>query len=146
MSTQTVQLNNGQQANIKTDISKTFLWNNRFEAAQYTNGGGAPVTLAEGTLLGRISGTGKVLPLASAAVDGSALPVGLLNEDKTIAAGATIDLYMCVQGDVASEKIIFQGADTIDTVVSGRRLRDHLQAQGIRPVAAADELTAYDNE
>jgi hypothetical protein len=148
MSFQSTPLNTGNQAIIKTDISKIFLWNNRFEAAQYTNGGGAPVTLAEGTLLGRISATGKVIPLASAAADGSQFPVGILNEEKIVAPGATIDLFMCVSGDVDSSKVVLAGADTLDTVISGRRIRDRIGSDtvGIKLVAPADELTAYDNE
>jgi hypothetical protein len=147
MATQTVSLNSGNQAIIKTDVSKIFLWNNRFESADYTNGGGAPVTLPAGTLLGRINASGKVTPLTSAAVDGSQFPCGVLNEDWTVAAGATQKVSFCVAGDVAEEKVILQGTDTLSTVVSGRTIRDRIAGDtlGIKLVAGT-ELTKYDNE
>lgn len=148
MSSQTVSLNTGNQAIIKTETAKIFLWDNRFEDADYTNGGGAPVTLLAGTVMGRISASGKIVPLTSAAVDGSQLPVGILNDDWTVAAGATQKMSICVSGDVAEEKILLQGGDTLETVVSSRRLRDRIAGDtvGIKIVKAADELSGYDNE
>lgn len=147
MSNQTVSLNTGNQAIIKTDTAKIFLWNNRYESADYTNGGGAPVVLPKGTVMGRINATGKVAPLTSAAVDGSQFPCGILNEDWTVAAGATQNVSFCVAGDVAEEKVILQGADTLATVVTGRTLRDRIASDtvGIKLVAGT-ELTGYDNE
>jgi len=145
MSTQTVSLNTGNQAIIKTETAKMFVWNNRYEDADYTNGTGDTVVLAKGTLLGRIHATGKVVPLTSAAVDGSQFPLGVLNEDWSVEDGATQKVSFCVDGDVVEDKIVLQGADTLDTVVSSRRLRDHLKAQGIKLVKAT-EHTAYDNE
>ena len=68
MSTQTEALNNGQQAIINTDTSKIFLWDNRYESATYNNGGYTDVTLQAGTVMGRITSTGRVVPLQSEAV------------------------------------------------------------------------------
>jgi hypothetical protein len=145
MSSQSVVLNTGQQAIINTERSKIFIWNNRYDSADYTNGGGSPVTLAAGTLLGRISATGKVIPLASAAADGSQFPLGILADDYTVAAGATVKVYYGMAGDVAEEKVILAGSDTLETVVSGQRMRDRITSYtGIKLVKSTD-LTNYDN-
>lgn len=145
MSSQSIVLNNGQQAIINTDRSKIFVWNNRYDKADYTNGGGSPVTLLAGTLMGRISASGKVIPLASAAADGSQFPIGILNEDHVVAAGATASVFYCVAGDVAEEKVILAGADTLETVVSGQRMRDRITSYTGIKLVRATEMTAYDN-
>ena len=147
MSSQSVSLNNGSQAIIKTDVSKIFLLNNRYKTSQYTNGGGAPVTIPEGKLLGQINASGKVAPLASAASDGSQFPVGICAQERIVAAGATVDVTYCVAGDVAEDKVVLDGSDTLATVVTGRTLRQRIASDtvGINLVTAY-EMTGYDNE
>lgn len=147
MSTQTVVLNNGQQAIINTDVSKIFVWNNRYDQSNYTNDTYDDVTLTAGTLLGKISATGEVIPLASAAADGSQFPIGVLAETRTVEAGATVALTYCVAGDVVESKVILDGSDTMSTVISGRSIRDRIGADtvGIKLVGGT-EMTAYDNQ
>jgi hypothetical protein len=146
MSSQTIALNTGQQLTVNTDIGKIFVWENRYSDAAYTNGGGAPVTLTEGTLLGRIAATGKIVPLTSAANDGSQFPVGILNQTVIVAAGETRQLSFCVSGDVVENKVLLQGADTLDTVVAGKTIRDRIGSDtvGVKLVTST-ELTGYDN-
>jgi len=146
MSSQTVALNNGTQAIIHRDTSKVFLWNRRSMPGQIQNSDlYDPVTIPEGTVMGRISATGLLTPLASAAVDGSQYPVGILIGDRTIEEGTTQDVFVCDDGDVAEEKVILQGADTLDTVVDGRRLRDQLKVIGVKLIAATEMLNT-DNQ
>lgn len=150
MSELTEQLNNGQQANFKRDTAKIFLWNNRYQKEEYTNGTGAEVTLKAGTLMGRVHASGEIVPLTSTPAvgsEGSQFPVGILNQDVTVANGVTVDVYICVAGDVAEEKVILSGTDTLETVIADRRLRDRIAADthGIKLVVS-DELTAFDNE
>lgn len=148
MSTQTVALNSGNQAIINTNTAKVFLWNRRSEKGQITNGTGATVNFPEGTVLGRISATGKLAVFASAAVDGTQHPIGVLIGDYAIVAADTQDVFMCVAGDVVAEKLIFQGADTLDTVISGQRVRDIIQGKsvGIKLIFGSAELTGVDNQ
>lgn len=146
MSKNEVVLNTQSQLYVNTDLSKIFIWDNRYDTFQYTNGGGDPITLDAGTLMGKISANGKVTPLTSAANDGSQFPIGILARTVTVAAGATVNVPLCVAGDVAQEKVIFQGNDGFATVVSGRQLRDRIGSDtvGIKLVIST-ELTAYDN-
>lgn len=145
MSTQTVAFNNGQQAIINTDTTKVFLWNRRSQAVNIINGGGAPVAYAEGTVMGRVSASGNVIPCVAGASDGSQFPVGVLIDGLTVAAGATVPCFICDDGDVESSMLVFNGAETLATVVSGRQFRDWLKLAGIKLVTAT-ELTGYDNQ
>jgi hypothetical protein len=145
---QTVALNNGAQAIIHTDLSKIFIRDNRYDSFQYTNSDEYdPVTLSAGTLMGRIHASGKVVPLESGASDGSQFPIGILKETVTVEEGDTRDIMLCVAGDVAEDKIIFQGSDTLNTVVSSRRLRDRIGSDtvGIKLVSVT-EMTSEDND
>jgi len=148
MSDQTVKLNTGQQAIIDTDVSKIFVWDNRFDTFPFNNDGYDDVTLKAGTVMGRISATGKIKPLRSDNADGSELPIGILNQGRIFTAGETVDIAICVAGDVVSDKLVFEkSGDTLDTVVDGKRLRDRIGSDtvGIKLVGGT-ELTKTDND
>lgn len=144
---QNIVLNTGNQAIVTTDLSKIFVWNNRYEDYDYTNpDGDYETTILAGTVMGRISATGKVIPLESGASDGSQLPIGILAKDYTVDAGADQTMSLCVAGDVAREKVLLQGSDTLATEVSSRRIDDRIGADtvGIKLVSGT-EMTDYDN-
>ena len=147
MSSNTIALNNGQQAIVNFDTSKIFVWGNRYEKASYNNSTYDTVELAAGTLMGRIATTQKIVPLASGASDGSQHVVGILAQDASVEEGDTVDLYICVAGDVVESKVVLDGSDTMSTVISGRSIRDKIagDAVGLKLVGG-DELTAYDNQ
>lgn len=148
MSSNNVTLNTGQQAIINTDTSKIFVWDNRFEKGTYANDTYDDVTLAAGTVMGRISATGNIVPLESDASDNSQFPIGVLNQTRLVEAGAEVEVAYCVAGDVVSSKLVFvKEGDDLDTVVSGRQLRDRIGADtvGIKLVGG-NELTDYDNQ
>ena len=96
----TINLATGQQLTVTTDLSKIFIWNNTYNTGSYTNGTGAEITIPAGRLLGRIAATGKLALHDSAAVDGSAIPVGVLADDYIVAIAATVDLAYCDSGEV----------------------------------------------
>lgn len=147
MSTVSQVLNNGQQAITNYDLSKIFIGGNRYDKANYTNSGYDPVTLSAGTLMGRVSANQKIVPHVSTASDGSQYPVGILASEVTVDDGDTVELYFCTAGDVAEGKVILGGSDTLDTVISGRSIRDRIAADtvGIKLVAGT-EMTAIDNQ
>lgn len=147
MSDNNTVLNNGQQAITNYDVSKIFIWENRFDKANYTNSTYDAVTLSAGTLMGRVATTREIVPCVSTAVDGSQYPVGVLAQDATVEEGDTVELAFCVAGDVAEEKVILSGSDTMNTVISGRIIRDRIAADtvGVKLVAGT-ELTGYDNQ
>lgn len=136
------------QLTTNYDTSKTFIGDNRYENGTYTNPDGVEVTLAKGTVMGRVAATNKLLPLESGASDGSQFPVGVLADDYTVDAYDDATVSICVGGDVAAEKIVFaNGTDTTATVVSSRTLGDRIAGDtlGIKLVSGT-ELTGYDNQ
>jgi hypothetical protein len=68
--------------------------------------------------MGRITIGQKVLPYVSTATDGSQQPVGVAMDDYTVANGVTITMTICDGGEVAEEKIILAGAETLSTVIT----------------------------
>lgn len=143
----TVQLNQGNFAIIDYDLREIFVRDNLFEEGEFLNDTGALASFAAGTLLGRLSGTGQLVVLESAAADGSQFPVGVLAEPITdLADAGTQVVSMCINGDVAEDFLVLQGGDTLDTVIADRQIRDRIKADtlGVRLVAG-DELTDFDN-
>jgi hypothetical protein len=127
--------------------AKIFIWDNKYFTGSYTNDTYDPITLTAGTLLGRVSATQKLIPLASGASDGSQFPVGVLAETITIADGDTSNLSVCNFGSVVEQLVILDGSDTMNTVISGKSIRDRIASDtmGIKLVSQ-DQLTGYDNQ
>lgn len=147
MSDVTNRLNNGQQATTDYDLSKIFLWMNRYENDSYVqNSGYSTLTLKAGTVMGRVAATQGLAPSISGYTDGSQQPIGILAQDLTVLAGQTAtDVALCIAGDVNAAKVIFLGGDTFATIINGKSMRDHLVANSqiiLRPVT---EMTDYDN-
>jgi hypothetical protein len=137
----------GNQAIIHTDVSKIFLRDNRYQKGNETgNAGYDPLELVAGTVMGRVAATGKLVPCASSATDGSQYPVGILAHDVEIDIGETKEVTIVDMGDVAEDKVDFYyNGDTLDTQLSSRRMRDWLQAQGIKLITLT-EMTDEDND
>ncbi len=147
MSTGTTTQNTGNTLWTDIDTAKIFLWNNQYDVATYTNTTGGDLTLTIGTVLGKITASGKLLPLVAAAVDGSEIPVGVLAETVTVLDTESAELNYCISGNVAAELLIFNAAEGLNTVVDGRTLGDRLKADtlGINAIDGT-ELTGFDNQ
>lgn len=127
------------------DFSKMFLFDNRYRLINIA-ASGADVVLVQGELIGTIAATGKGTPMASAAADGSAFPTGIVTEDITIADGTDEDVLICIGGHVDESKLVFDGTDDLDTVVSLRTYRDRIAADTLGIfLVTADELSGVDN-
>ncbi len=148
MSSINTRVNTGRQITTDFDLSKIFIWANRYETDNYVNNSNYnPITLLAGTLMGRVASTGVIVPCLASAVDGSQLPVGILAEDVVgLAGGATTLAALCIAGDVAEDKVIFYYGDSLETVVSGRRYKDRIQADTVGIILRKrTEMTDYDN-
>jgi len=130
------------------NISKIFVKDNQFETATYTNPTSGEVTLAKGTVMGRIASTNKIIPLESTASNGSQFPIGILADDYVVDYTESATLTFCKSGDVVASKIIFaNGTDTVTTVVSSRTLGDRIQGDSLGiNLVGGDQLTGYDNQ
>jgi hypothetical protein len=129
------------------DTTKTFVWNPRTTTGTYENSTYDDVTLLQGTLMGRIASTGMLVPLTSGASNGSQFPVGILLADTVIEGSSEKQITIAVSGDVDESKIVLQGSDTLNTVISGRTIRDRIGGDtvGIKLVGG-DQLTGFDNQ
>lgn len=141
------------------DYAKLFLGNNRWIQADYTNGSGSDVTIANGTLMGRIFATGKVTKHVSSATNGSQIPLGFVSTGETsmvVADGVTVTLNICVSGQINVAGITLGGSDTVATVIlfnssvpaatttQAGRIDDLLVKQGFELMTIAQN-SLYDN-
>jgi hypothetical protein len=138
LSTQNFQITN-------FDTTKIFLFGTESETGTMDNSTYDDAN--PGTAVARIAATGKIVPLNSAASDGSQFPVGILM-NSCVAGASNVDVTFCIAGDVDGDSVAFLHAgDTLNTVVSSRQLRDRIASdtQGIRLVFP-DELSGFDNQ
>lgn len=126
--------------------SKLFIANNIFESGTFLNAGGAEATFKMGLVLGRVAASNRLVPMTSAAADGSQFPVGILAQDVTVGAGATATVTIAVEGEVNANLVTLTGADTLATVVSDRTIGDRIKADTAGIVLrSVDDSTFYDN-
>ena len=147
MSTATEISKTGNFLHTDYDVSKIFVFSNRYESGTLLNASGGIKTFLPGTLMGRITASLKLVPVVAAAVDGSQFPVGILKTqltDLAIAGESTVNI--CISGDVVESKVILDGAETMDTIIDARPIRDRIAADtmGIKLVDSF-ELTGVDN-
>ncbi|KKQ06409.1 MAG: hypothetical protein US15_C0012G0007 [Candidatus Moranbacteria bacterium GW2011_GWF1_36_4] len=160
MSTGTVVNSTSNQLHVDYDVSKVFVFGNRYNKGLYDEpSSGAEYTLLQGTILGRIAATGKLKICSVASTDGSQFPIGVVKESVTMASGATsVSVSYCIKGDVVEEKLLFAGSETLNSIVTvedgstpagdttyTKRLRDLIQSIGIVLVAST-EMTLFDNQ
>ena len=147
MSTVTTPLNNSNSQFNNYDITNIFVLSNRYDSANFTNDTYESITLTMGSVVGRVNSTDEIALLTSGASDGSQFPIGILAETITVLAGVTASLSFCVDGDVATSQLLFQGSDVLTTVIDGKTLRDRIGSDtvGVNLVGGT-ELTAFDNQ
>lgn len=133
MSTFITQAQNGSYLYVDYDLSKLFLWDNRYESGEINNSTYSDVTYNPGTVLGRVSATGYLVPFDSTASDGSQYVIGILNDGIIVKASSKSYVAYCVSGDIASDQLIFNGSDTLATVISSRN-------RIVKDVIAADSV------
>lgn len=148
MSSVNLRLNTGQQITTDYDLSKIFIWDNRYESDSYVNNSNySPITILAGTVMGRVATTGAVVPCLASAVDGSQFPIGILAQDIIgLVGGGNAACTLCIAGDVAADKVIFYYGDTLETVVNGRRFKDRIQSDSSGIILRTrTEMTDFDN-
>ena len=151
MSSITTQTQTRNQLITTSDVSKLALGSNDFVEGTYTDSGSGS-TISEGTVMGKVAATGKLVLLDPTASDGSQTPVGIvylgLNSSITVAASADQTLTLINKGRVAENKLVFDTGVTIEDLITAdvmdRSVRDYLNAMGII-LEGGTELTEYDN-
>lgn len=141
MSTITQSNNTRNQLFSAYDFSKIFLFDNKYRKVSIA-ASGADVTITAGELIGIVSTVYQPYDSTTSNIR----LVGIAAETITISDGDSADVLICISGKVAEDKLVFNGTDTIDTVVDYKTLREHIESDtlGIE-LASTDELTAADN-
>ena len=148
MPTGTLRGDTRNQVTVDYEYEVTFLYENRYLNNQAVlNNTGATITLVNGTVLGRIAATNKLVPLNPAGVDGSEFPVGIYKGgDLELAAAAEDVCTICIAGSVNENKLDFIVTATLDTVIKLKTVRDRIAADTAGIVLVlSDELSNYDN-
>jgi len=150
MSTVTKVIDTSNLQGNDYDVSKVFLRNIISQEETLNNATGGALDFAPGTLLGRVTASGKLIPLASAANDGSQYAVGVLMTNVVqLAAAGDATVQVCIGGEIAEDKLVLAGADTLTTTVtnnSARTIKDVIagNTKGIQ-LRSAQDLTGFDN-
>lgn len=136
------------QAAFDRQLDNLLIFNNSFLKGDYANISGAEETVAIGQVMGRVAATQKLVVCKSAAVDGSQYPVAVnVVALEAIAIAGTVDnIAPCNGGKINENALVFDGADTLATLVDGKSMRDHLIAntKGLELVNVL-ENTDFDN-
>lgn len=127
-------------ANITTtniDLSEVCV-DEPFTADETFTAGGAQ-TYAAGTLLGRITASGKMLACDDAAVDGSEVAVAVLQYEVVAAGAGDITIRPVLKGTVRQDLLSYDNADPIVAATL-----DQLRTMGIIAINP-EQLGQYNN-
>lgn len=153
MNSVTIRDNTGNQASYDYLFSRLLLGKYTTRRIDYANISGALESVAIGTVMGRVDATGKLVPCVSTATDGSQEPVAIILDVLTdVAIAGTVDnVLVCDGGDVNIAGLTFDGADTLDTIVTNtggvkKSMQDFLiqNGNGFQFLTVADS-SEYDN-
>jgi len=128
---------------VRYDRSEVFLGEVKtIENQTFRNTTAGTLTYPIGTLVGRLTSGGKLVPLTSAATNGSQIPVGFLAQEVTLAATSDDNVCIVIAGTVDSSKITLAGSDVLTTVITeqGQTIYDaiHSFTSGIRLIATRE--------
>jgi hypothetical protein len=135
------------QSMAKYTHDHVFLGNNDFDEKTLNNTtAAAEVTITSGTLLFKLSPT-EVDVLDAAANIANVVGIAAMEADVAVANAATLDINVCLRGEVAEELIDLPAGVTLDTVIPTTQLtlRDRLNELGFHLVAGTNN-TKFDNE
>lgn len=91
------------------------------------------MTVAEGTILGRITASGYLTPYASGNSDGSQVPVAVAAVASVFTGAGTARIRPIVAGPVVRELVCLQAGGTVSAAQF-----DLLRSMGINPVSVND--------
>lgn len=127
--TQTVRFASDRQLIVTEQVKRIFLFGNTTVDGTYKNITAGLETVKMGQVMGKVAATGKWVICKSAAVDGSEIPRAVSSEEITDATAAQEVLVSLIDGgEINKAGLVFNGADTLDTLVGGVRMEDLLIA------------------
>lgn len=97
------------------------------------------LTYAEGTVLGRITASGKLTHYASGSADGSETPIAVLQNEQVFAGAGDVAINAIIGGQVRLSKLVAHGVGAL-TQGEVDELRDYTII-----AKASRELSSFDN-
>lgn len=123
------------------DYSKIFLFDNKYRIVTIA-ASGSDLELKSGSLIGAVGATYQLYKSGTSNIQ----LIGVCAENITIGDGSSAEVSICIGGKIAENKLIFDGTDTLETIVSNKTIRDRIASDTLGiDLAATDELTASDN-
>ena len=131
------------------DYSLLMLSEFKTISGTYTNASGGEVSLLPGMIFGRVHATGLLAICdndGGSVTAGNDIPLGINLTTATVANGASETVSLAVTGIVDASKLVFISGDDLETVYSGRQLRDLIPAstEGIS-LKNVESLVNFDN-
>lgn len=124
------------------DTSKIFLFDNKFREVTVTNSAGTDLAVVEGMAIGAVGATYQEYKSGTSNIQ----LIGVAAQAVTVPANGTATVVICTSGKIAEEKVVLNGSDTLDTIVSNKTIRDRFASDTLGIYfAATDELTVADN-
>jgi hypothetical protein len=152
MTIKSTTVRTGNISVVNKEIKEFQLGENDYEKNLSYTDSGSGSTLANFLLVGQISASLKIkgCDAATPASDGSQYPLGFLwlglAESIAVAAGVTrTGLSVITKGRIDESLISFQGSTTLNTILSGRTVRQWLCDKGIIFINPS-ENTSYTEE
>jgi len=137
------------QATFDTNREKLVLFSPNFlQEKTYRNVSGGLESVAIGQVMGVIAASGKWTVCKSAAVDGSQIPRSVMYTELTDVADATdvLNVNLVNGGEVKKSLVLFDGSDSLDTLIGGVRMEDLLIANGVGlTLKGVEDDTKIDN-
>ena len=127
--TQAVRLASDRQLIVTEQVKRIFLFGNTTVDGTYKNITAGLETVKMGQVMGKVAATGKWVICKSGASDGSQIPRAVSPEEITDATAAQEVLVSLIDGgEINKAGLVFNGTDTLDTLVGGVRMEDLLIA------------------
>lgn len=121
------------------DMGGIVIGNNEYEDGVLTHSGAG--TIDKGSIIARLTATGKWVEYNSGGAGGAEVPTGILTIDSVAAGAGDEPIRPMLTGKVRTEKIIDPNTSIAPTAAVQDLLRDY----GILCVSV-DELNALDNQ
>lgn len=129
---------------ISTEIIQFHLGRNEFDSGLVYTDGGAGSTLYDRMPVGQIAATRKIVPLDPTAATGAENLFGFLDlgleDELTVAAGASVNLTVCIKGRIDERRIVWPAGVTANDVIAGSTLtvKTYAQSRGFDFVTSKD--------
>lgn len=118
------------QSSLDFERQNLFTFGNRYAEATLENNTGAEMVATAGFLVVRGAAANEIRPAIAGATLANVIGILNVNGEITLANDEKINANYCLSGDINEELLTLPDTVTLDTVVSGKSVRDILTGLG----------------